>query len=119
MVISMGGYNTVCEILTQERPALIVPREAPRKEQLIRATCLKSRKLIDYIPWNEVTPQLFKEKIFSVLNNNKEYTDSMADFKLTGLETMHKRLEQFTTERSSHFNAATNQGCLTTKINDS
>ena len=100
MVISMGGYNTVCEILTQETPALIIPRETPRKEQLIRATCLQSRKLIDFIPWNKVTPHLLKEKIFSVLTNNKEYIDSMADFKLTGLETMHKRLEHFKTENN-------------------
>lgn len=98
MVISMGGYNTVCELLTQQTPALLIPRETPRKEQLIRAKCLKSRKLVDYIAWNEVTPQLLKEKIFSVLTNNKEYLDSMSEFTLTGLTTMYRRLEQFKKE---------------------
>jgi predicted glycosyltransferase len=98
MVISMGGYNTVCELLTQQTPALLIPRETPRKEQLIRARCLKSRKLVDYIAWNEVTPQLLKEKIFSVLTNNKEFLDSMTEFDLTGLTTMHQRLEQFKKE---------------------
>ena len=33
----MGGYNTFCEILSFDRPALIVPRTVPRREQLIRA----------------------------------------------------------------------------------
>jgi predicted glycosyltransferase len=33
----MGGYNTFCEILTLDKPALIVPRSVPRQEQLIRA----------------------------------------------------------------------------------
>ena len=33
----MGGYNTYCEILSFDKPALIVPRMRPRLEQLIRA----------------------------------------------------------------------------------
>lgn len=37
-VVAMGGYNTFCEILSFDKPALIVPRTVPRKEQLIRAT---------------------------------------------------------------------------------
>ena len=36
-VVAMGGYNTFCEILSFDRPALIVPRTRPRREQLIRA----------------------------------------------------------------------------------
>lgn len=36
-VIAMGGYNTFCEILSFDRPAVIVPREKPRREQWIRA----------------------------------------------------------------------------------
>jgi predicted glycosyltransferase len=34
----MGGYNTFCEILSFDKPALIVPRQMPRREQLIRAS---------------------------------------------------------------------------------
>jgi len=36
-IVAMGGYNTFCEILSFDKPALIVPRTAPRLEQLIRA----------------------------------------------------------------------------------
>jgi predicted glycosyltransferase len=36
-VIAMGGYNTFCEILSFDKPAVIVPRERPRREQWIRA----------------------------------------------------------------------------------
>ena len=36
-IVAMGGYNTFCEILTLDKPALIVPRSQPRQEQLIRA----------------------------------------------------------------------------------
>jgi len=36
-VVGMGGYNTFCEILSFDKPALIVPRVLPRREQWIRA----------------------------------------------------------------------------------
>jgi predicted glycosyltransferase len=36
-VVAMGGYNTFCEILSFDKPALILPRTAPRLEQFIRA----------------------------------------------------------------------------------
>lgn len=36
-VVSMCGYNTFCEVLHFDKPALFVPREKPRLEQKIRA----------------------------------------------------------------------------------
>ncbi len=36
-MITMGGYNTFCEILSFDKPAIIIPRFEPRTEQLIRA----------------------------------------------------------------------------------
>ncbi len=36
-IVAMGGYNTFCEILALDKPALIIPRSVPRQEQLIRA----------------------------------------------------------------------------------
>ncbi|MGF1640666.1 MAG: glycosyltransferase family protein [Rhodospirillales bacterium] len=36
-IVAMGGYNTFCEILSFDKPALIVPRTVPRVEQYIRA----------------------------------------------------------------------------------
>ncbi len=37
-IVAMGGYNTFCEVLSHDKPALIVPRTEPRLEQFIRAT---------------------------------------------------------------------------------
>jgi predicted glycosyltransferase len=45
-IIAMGGYNTVCEVLSFEKPALIVPRVKPRREQIIRAERLRDLGLI-------------------------------------------------------------------------
>ena len=43
----MGGYNTACEVLASSTPALIVPREEPRREQLIRARALRRAGAVD------------------------------------------------------------------------
>ena len=36
-LITMGGYNIFCEILSFNKPAIVLPRFEPRAEQLIRA----------------------------------------------------------------------------------
>ncbi len=36
-VVAMGGYNTFCEILSLDKPSVIVPRTVPRLEQYVRA----------------------------------------------------------------------------------
>lgn len=47
--VSMAGYNTVCELLAAGRPALLVPRTEPRREQLIRAERLSQLGLVDVL----------------------------------------------------------------------
>ena len=42
-IVAMGGYNTVCEVLSLGRPALIAPRVSPRAEQVLRAERLGRR----------------------------------------------------------------------------
>jgi predicted glycosyltransferase len=37
-VVAMGGYNTFCEVLSFDKPCVIVPRTVPRLEQFIRAS---------------------------------------------------------------------------------
>ncbi|WEX89762.1 glycosyltransferase family protein [Sinorhizobium garamanticum] len=48
-VVSMGGYNTYCEILSFDKPALIVPRLEPREEQLIRARRASDLGLVEML----------------------------------------------------------------------
>lgn len=45
-IAAMGGYNTFCEILTHDRPTLLVPRMNPRREQMIRAEAAANRGLV-------------------------------------------------------------------------
>jgi predicted glycosyltransferase len=95
IVVSMGGYNTLCEILGQGTVSLIIPRETPRQEQIIRARAFHRQNLVDYIPWADYAPDLLRNKIFSLLENPGPYHAAISRFKLTGLEIMKRRLVEF------------------------
>jgi predicted glycosyltransferase len=100
LVVTMGGYNTLCEILSQGTPSLVIPREKPRKEQMIRAQAFKRQNLVDYIPWAEFTPQILQEKILTLLEAPEPYLEAISQFRLTGIETMQQRLRDFRPPKS-------------------
>ena len=60
-VVAMGGYNTICEVLSFRKQALIVPRVAPRREQLIRAERLEALGLVDVLHPAELTPRALSD----------------------------------------------------------
>ncbi len=55
-VIAMGGYNTICEVLSFEKHALIVPRVRPEPEQWIRAERLRHMGLVDVLHPDQLDP---------------------------------------------------------------
>ncbi|HVF92011.1 MAG TPA: glycosyltransferase [Blastocatellia bacterium] len=57
VVVSMAGYNTVCELLSFARRAILVPRAEPVMEQLIRARLLAGQGLFDLIEPPDLTPE--------------------------------------------------------------
>jgi predicted glycosyltransferase len=95
VVVSMGGYNTLCEILSQGTISLVIPRETPRREQLIRAQTFQRQNLIDYIPWDRLTPDLLRAKLIELLSNPAAHREAIGAFALTGIETMKQRLQDF------------------------
>lgn len=48
--VSMGGYNSVCELLAAGCPTLLVPRIRPRSEQSVRAERLERAGVVDVLP---------------------------------------------------------------------
>ena len=57
LIVSMAGYNTVCELLALRQRALLVPRIAPRQEQLVRAILLAERGLAQMLHPEHLTPE--------------------------------------------------------------
>jgi predicted glycosyltransferase len=95
LVVSMGGYNTMCEILSLKKPALIIPRDNPRQEQLIRAQVFKEQGLCEYIRWDDVSPETMREKINALLDDPTPCTSALNTFAMTGLKVMRERLKFF------------------------
>ena len=56
LVISMGGYNTTCEVLSLRKRAIVIPRTVPVEEQSIRAERMAKLGLFRMIPQPELTP---------------------------------------------------------------
>ncbi|MFW5836705.1 MAG: glycosyltransferase family protein, partial [Desulfovibrionaceae bacterium] len=95
LVVSMGGYNTICEILSHRKPSLILPRETPRMEQRIRAEMLKREGVADLLPFSDLSPENLLEKITAMLENPQIYQQAIDAFRFTGLEVMRKRIKAF------------------------
>ncbi|MEQ1813598.1 MAG: glycosyltransferase [Candidatus Nitrotoga sp.] len=55
LVVTMGGYNTVMEIMGYGRRSIIVPRVSPYREQFIRAERFAARNLVRMIRPDELT----------------------------------------------------------------
>lgn len=92
VVVSMGGYNTVCEIVSQAKPFLILPRTVPREEQLIRAQMLCGQGFCDYIHPDDVTPRTLRDHVLSLLKNGSAYRKKMVSFPFTGLDVIRRRI---------------------------
>jgi predicted glycosyltransferase len=45
-VVTMAGYNSLCEVLASQKKALVVPRRGPSAEQRIRSALFSERTLI-------------------------------------------------------------------------
>jgi len=56
-IIAMGGYNTICEVLSFEKHALIIPRVHPEPEQWIRAQRLRDLGLVDVLHPDDLSPR--------------------------------------------------------------
>jgi predicted glycosyltransferase len=62
-VVSMGGYNSVCEALAAVRPLVIVPRATEKIEQRIRAEVLGAHGLARWIHPRELSGDCLAEAL--------------------------------------------------------
>src|SRR5918996_4592958 len=92
-VVAMGGYNTFCEILSFGKPALIVPRTAPRQEQLLRAERAEQLGLVRMLPDDgSRPPELMAAELRALPSWPAPSAERAAGF-LTGLERIAELTE--------------------------
>ena len=68
-VVSMGGYNTLTEILALRKRAVVLPRTQPSKEQLIRASRFAKREWITTLNAQQATPAALMQAVLNELNH--------------------------------------------------
>jgi len=95
IVVCMGGYNTICEVLSSKTLSLVIPREIPRKEQFIRAQAFKEKNLLEFIPWSDLNEFVLEERILYMLEHKDRYETAMAQFEMTGIENICERISKF------------------------
>jgi predicted glycosyltransferase len=67
LVVSLAGYNTVCELLSFARRAILVPRSQPVSEQLIRARLLATKGYFDLIEPQDLKPEILIDRVLTGL----------------------------------------------------
>ncbi|HWQ31559.1 MAG TPA: glycosyltransferase [Blastocatellia bacterium] len=70
LIVAMGGYNTVCEILSLRKEAIIIPRVRPTEEQLIRADRMAAHGLFRVIHPDELTAETLRRHLTEALSEN-------------------------------------------------
>ena len=89
-VVAMGGYNTFCEILSFDKPALIVPRTVPRREQLIRAHHAAELGLIKCLIDDGVRDARVMATALSHLPQQRKPSDVVVPGLLDGLDNVNR-----------------------------
>ncbi len=92
LVLAMGGYNTLCEILSTAQRAVIVPRAHPRQEQLLRARLFERQKWVRVVDPRELSPQTLSAALDQALSDAPARLHE-AQTRLTGLDELARELE--------------------------
>jgi len=93
LVVSMSGYNTICEILSLNKKSIVIPRVTPRKEQLIRASLFSGRGLLTMIHPDELTADALKVEMLRVLSSRSRSIHPFEQVDFNGLEAISERFE--------------------------
>ncbi|HEY5979872.1 MAG TPA: glycosyltransferase [Microlunatus sp.] len=96
-VVSMAGYNSVCEVLATDRPALLVPRTAPRTEQLLRARRLADLGAADLLPPERLDVRRLAEWTAAAVAGARPCAASRAGVDIDGLRRLPTIAERLLT----------------------
>ncbi|XYK81660.1 MAG: glycosyltransferase family protein [Labrenzia sp.] len=98
-IVGMGGYNTFCEILSFDKPTLMVPRVVPRREQAIRAERAEQSKLLKVLPIERYPDVDLMAEALSELPQMAPPSTAGVDNLLGGLDAIGQRVGDIFAER--------------------
>ena len=80
LVVSMAGYNTICEIVSLGKRAVVVPRTKPVAEQSIRAQRFEKQGFLTSIPPDTLSPSSLMEAIQTQLSLTDASVLTLSEF---------------------------------------
>ena len=89
-VVAMGGYNTFCEILSFDKPGIIVPRTKPRMEQYIRAARAQELGLVSMLQIEDGKDPARMATALRQLTQQKRPSDVVLPGLLDGLPSINR-----------------------------
>ena len=99
-VVAMGGYNTFCEILSFDKPALIVPRSVPRREQLIRAQRADELRLVKCLEADGERDAKLMATALRHLPQQRRPSETVVPGLLDGLENVNRLTDRIIAGRA-------------------
>ncbi|MTI09334.1 hypothetical protein E1160_05980 [Rhodospirillaceae bacterium RKSG073] len=101
-IVAMGGYNTFCEILSFNKPAMIIPRTRPRMEQFIRASSAQSLGLVSMLEDdNERRPDTMATALRQ-LPQQKRPSDVVVPGLMDGLDSVNRLTQKHLDTRAKN-----------------
>ena len=94
-VVAMGGYNTFCDILTFDKPAVIVPRRRPRLEQTIRASRAEQLGLVRMLSDERGRDPAAMAEALRGIASQPRPSDVVVPGLLEGLDNIHRLVERW------------------------
>jgi predicted glycosyltransferase len=85
-------YNSICEILSYRKRAIIIPRSVPVREQRIRAEAMDALGLLRMIPAERLDPDLLARMIRTELDFGNVVQSRAARINFHGLDVICDRL---------------------------
>jgi predicted glycosyltransferase len=91
-VVAMGSAETMCQIISADTPAVIIPKVRPSEEQLMRAARLKQLGLVKAIHPDQLTPEYLMELVWKQLHCDPLKPSLKLD--LEGLSRLSRHLQR-------------------------
>lgn len=94
LVVCMGGYNTVCELLTLRKRAIVVPRVKPVQEQWIRAERLARLGLVRTLHPSLLSPTGLMKMVGEELDRTNIHNKTLYRIDMAGLPRIRESLQE-------------------------
>ena len=70
-VVMMAGYNSMCEVMSYRKKALVIPRPGPSEEQRIRSRIFADRRLIHLLDPDDLTASRLTSALIGLLADDR------------------------------------------------